>query len=153
MIQAPDVSPDRFSDLVAFMGGVRPAARALRVSVSTLREWLASANPPHWAGPLLWFHTSEGREAAARDVVAELRYVIAERNSLRAELERRARLLDETKGSLLARVKALEFENQELRKLFHADTLADEIGHAHAVLAKLLQTLNVGETTRDRMAG
>ncbi len=153
MIQAPDVSADRFADLVTFVGGIRPAARALRVSTAALREWLAAAEPPHWAGRLLWFHTSEAREAAAQDVVAELRYVSAERNSIRAELERRERLLDETKGSLLARVKALEFENQELRKLLHADALADEIGHAQAVLARLLRTLNSDETARDRMAG
>jgi hypothetical protein len=147
MITAPRISSDRFSDLVAFVGGQRIAAKVLGTSISELRHWIERQQVPHWAGPLLWFHTSEGQNAVAEDVVGELRYVAGERDALRAERDRHHLLIDETRASLGARLKSLEQENLELRRLLQADVLAEQLSQAQAVLDRLLLALRSDERT------
>jgi hypothetical protein len=141
MIIAPSISPDRFPDLVCFLGGAAIAAKALGVPTSTIRQWIAEQDAPDWAGRLLWFHTAEGREAIAADLVVELRYVSGERNALRQQQDRKERLIDEGKATLAARVKSLEFENDKLRELLNGDVLAEQIAAARSVLDNLLKSL------------
>lgn len=141
MITAPGVSPDRLSDLVAFVGGAATAAKALGVPTSTVRQWIARLDAPAWAGRLLWFHTAEAREAIAADLAQELRYIAGERDALRAQRDRKELLIDEGKAALAARVKSLEVENERLRQLVDADGLVEQLLGAQSVLENLLKTL------------
>jgi hypothetical protein len=132
-------------------GGPSPAAKALGVSVTCVRQWINQRNAPNWAPRLLWLCSPEGRHAIAEDVVVELRHVAGERDALRQEKERKERLLDEGRAVLAARVKALENENDELRKLLQTDALAEQLAMAGTVLDRLLQTLR-GAQQRSRAA-
>jgi hypothetical protein len=142
MISAPRLAAEDLERLVAFVGGPRVASRALGIPLAVLREWLNTKNPPHWAPRLLWFHTSDARNAFAEDIAVELRYVAGERDALRQERERREQLLDEGRATLAARVKALEIENHELRSLLQADVLTEQLVTARAALDRLLVALS-----------
>jgi hypothetical protein len=141
MITAPFLPSDEFENLVAYVGGPRVAAKALGVSTDAVRQWLGRRNPPHWACRLLWFHTAGGRNAIAEDIVTELRLVAGERDALRMERDQKARLIDENRAALAARVRALESENDALRKLLQADALAEQLAMASAILDRLLANL------------
>lgn len=141
MISIPFIPASEFDRLVTHAGGPSLAAKALGVSVACVRQWINQRNAPNWAPRLLWLCSPEGRHAIADDIVVELRYVAGERDALRQEKERKERLLDESRAVLAARVKALENENDELRKLLQTDALADQLAIAGAVLDRLLQTL------------
>jgi hypothetical protein len=145
VITVPGISHDRFSDLVAFVGGERPAARLLGVRPSEIKRWKQLQQVPHWAGALLWFHTAEARNSIAEDLATELRYVAGERDALRGERERHRSLIDESRASMAARLRALEQENNELRLLLQSDLLTKRISEAQQALDSLLVVLKSKE--------
>jgi ABC-type transporter Mla subunit MlaD len=88
---------------------------------------------------LLWYAGPDGRAEALLDMENELRGVAAERDAVVAELQRRRGLIDERSASLAAKVRALEHENCDLRRLLSAAELAAELAAVRSSMDRLLR--------------
>lgn len=76
-----------FDHLVAACGGMKAAARTLRVSRATMYRWAADV-PPWWAAALLWWYSSYGR--AELELEAERRLQMVAWQLRQAEKKTRA---------------------------------------------------------------
>jgi hypothetical protein len=70
-----------------------------------------------------------------------LRRVAAERDALASESQRRRALVDERRAALAAKVKSLEYENEELRRLLNARELASELDAVRTIADRLVRVL------------
>lgn len=141
MLSPPKLSPSDLSDLVARVGGTKAAAKALAVASEDLAAWDANANAPQMALRLLWYYGPDGCAAADSYFHRERQYLSLERDALRDELTRARRTTDERRSALAAQVKALEVENDELRRLCRRGTQLAEISSVCSKLSFLLAML------------
>jgi hypothetical protein len=139
--------PSDFSELVCRVGGAMQAARLLGTTSKNVADWERSDRAPQWALRLLWYAGPDGRAAALLDTENELRAVVAERDALASESKRRAALLDERRAALAAQVKALEYENSELRRLANTTVIAADLEAVRSIADRLLRTLGRGEVS------
>lgn len=139
MYGPPKLTPSDLPDLACRVGGARQAARLLGVTSVTLLEWERTEGAPLMALRLLWYAGPDGRAEALLDTENELRAVAAERDAAVEELQRRRGLIDERTASLAAKVKALEHENSELRRLLNATELAAELEAVRTSMDRLLR--------------
>jgi transcriptional regulator with XRE-family HTH domain len=145
MYGPPKLMPADLAELIFRMGGERKAARLLGVNRETLTKWEQNERVPQMVLRLLWYGGPDGRAEAHRDIENELRVIAAERDALASESQRRAALLDERRASLAARVKALEYENEELRRLLGSATIAADLRAVRSIVDRLLAALEGGE--------
>ena len=139
MFSPPKLMPSDLADLVCRVGGARQAARLLSITPETLVDWGRDEGAPPMALRLLWYAGPDGRAASLVDMENELRAVAAERDAVVADLQRRRDLIDERSASLAAKVKALEHENGELRRLLNAAELAAELAAVRSSIDRLLR--------------
>lgn len=139
MFGPPKLMPSDLADLVCRVGGARQAARLLGITPEAVIEWERNDGAPVMALRLLWFAGPDGRAEALLDTENELRAVAAERDAVVADLQRRRDLIDERSASLAAKVKALEHENGELRRLLNAAELAAELAAVRSSIDRLLR--------------
>ncbi len=139
MYGPPKLTPSDLAELTCRVGGAKQAARLLDVTPETLLDWERNDGAPLMALRLLWYAGPDGRAEALLDTENELRAVAAERDAVVAELQRRRGLIDERSASLAAKVKALEHENGELRRLLNAAELAAELEAVRMSMDRLLR--------------
>ena len=139
MFSPPKLMPSDLADLVCRVGGARQAARLLSITPESVVDWKRNDGAPVMALRLLWYAGPDGRAAALVDLENELRVVAAERDAVVADLQRRRGLIDERSASLAAKVKALEHENDELRRLLNAAELAAELAAVRSSIDRLLR--------------
>jgi hypothetical protein len=131
--------PSDLAELVCRVGGAKQAARLLGITPEIVVDWERNEGAPPMALRLLWYAGPDGRAEALVDMHNELRAVATDRDAVVAELKRRRGLIDERSASLAAKVKALEHENGELRRLLNAAELAAELEAVRSLMDRLLR--------------
>jgi transcriptional regulator with XRE-family HTH domain len=142
MYGPPGLMPSDLAELVCRVGGAKQAARLLGITRETVVDWERNQGAPPMALRLLWYAGPDGRAEALRDMENELQAVAAARDAAAADYQRHRHLVDERRAALGARVKSLEHENEELRRLLDASELASGLDAIRSITERLVRTLS-----------